>query len=189
MENNHRAVLKKLKWNKKTKMEEISHFQTSKNLLNRRTESSQWKKSLLATTSAFPSLKQRLKKVSKKEEKLEQEEEIKKKTWFLMTHQEKRTMCTIKNRFEKHYIKAYSYEQLVNGFQKGQFKKIVVVTGAGISVSAGIPDFRSPKTGLYDNLKQYNLPTPESIFRLTYFKKYPEPFYHMARDFLDLNKF
>ena len=34
------------------------------------------------------------------------------------------------------------------------------MTGAGISVSAGIPDFRSPKTGLYANLQKYNLPSP-----------------------------
>jgi len=34
------------------------------------------------------------------------------------------------------------------------------MTGAGISVSAGIPDFRSPETGLYANLQKYNLPSP-----------------------------
>jgi NAD-dependent deacetylase sirtuin 2 len=45
------------------------------------------------------------------------------------------------------------------------------MTGAGISVSAGIPDFRSPKTGLYDNLKEYNLPYPEAIFALDFFQK------------------
>lgn len=44
------------------------------------------------------------------------------------------------------------------------------MTGAGISVSAGIPDFRSPKTGLYDNLKEYNLPYPEAIFSIDFFK-------------------
>ena len=51
------------------------------------------------------------------------------------------------------------------------------MTGAGISVSAGIPDFRSPKTGLYANLKEYNLPTPESIFDIEYFRTKPEAFY------------
>ena len=49
---------------------------------------------------------------------------------------------------------------LVDGLKEGKFKKIVMVTGAGISVSAGIPDFRSPKTGIYDNLKEYDLPDP-----------------------------
>jgi NAD-dependent SIR2 family protein deacetylase len=47
------------------------------------------------------------------------------------------------------------------------------MTGAGISVSAGIPDFRSPKTGLYANLEKFNLPYPEAIFDLRYFRDYP----------------
>ena len=63
------------------------------------------------------------------------------------------------------------------------------MTGAGISVSAGIPDFRSPKTGLYANLQEYDIPTPESIFTLDYLKKKPEPFYKLAKSFLDLDKF
>lgn len=33
-------------------------------------------------------------------------------------------------------------------------------SGAGVSVSAGIPDFRSPGTGLYSQLARFNLPTP-----------------------------
>lgn len=40
----------------------------------------------------------------------------------------------------------------------GDAKQILVLSGAGVSVSAGIPDFRSPGTGLYDNLQAYNLP-------------------------------
>ena len=51
------------------------------------------------------------------------------------------------------------------------------MAGAGISVSAGIPDFRSPGVGIYDNLKQYNLPYPEAIFELKYFQKHPQPYY------------
>lgn len=47
------------------------------------------------------------------------------------------------------------------------------MTGAGISVSAGIPDFRSPGTGIYDNLKEYNLDSPEDLFSLPFFKKNP----------------
>lgn len=47
------------------------------------------------------------------------------------------------------------------------------MTGAGISVSAGIPDFRSPGTGVYDNLKEYNLPTPEALFSVKYFLENP----------------
>lgn len=57
------------------------------------------------------------------------------------------------------------------------------MTGAGISVSAGIPDFRTPGTGLYDNLKEYDLPYPEAIFTLHYFKEKPEPFFKFMKHF------
>ena len=63
------------------------------------------------------------------------------------------------------------------------------MTGAGISVSAGIPDFRSPKTGLYDNLKEYDLPSPQSIFDIDFFLKKPQAFYKLANSFLSLDKF
>lgn len=59
-----------------------------------------------------------------------------------------------------------------------------MLTGAGISVSAGIPDFRSPKTGLYAQLSKYNLPRAEAVFDLTYFLQNPKPFYMVAKEFL-----
>ncbi|XP_074713845.1 NAD-dependent protein deacetylase sirtuin-2 isoform X2 [Strix uralensis] len=48
--------------------------------------------------------------------------------------------------------------------------------------SAGIPDFRSPGTGLYHNLQSYNLPYPEAIFELSFFKRHPKPFFALARE-------
>jgi NAD-dependent SIR2 family protein deacetylase len=60
--------------------------------------------------------------------------------------------------------------------------KVIVMCGAGISVSAGIPDFRSPGTGLYSQLAAYKLPTPEAIFELNYFRQRPEAFYKLCRE-------
>ncbi|KAJ8611886.1 hypothetical protein CTAYLR_005814 [Chrysophaeum taylorii] len=59
--------------------------------------------------------------------------------------------------------------------------KVVVMLGAGASVSSGLPDFRSPGTGLYENLQAYGLPYPEAVFELDYFRQNPEPFYELAR--------
>eukprot|EP00128_Syssomonas_multiformis_P015163 Colp12_sorted_trinity150504_noHs@29914 len=73
-------------------------------------------------------------------------------------------------------------ESVARKIKRGEIKKIVVITGAGISVSAGIPDFRSPKTGLYANLQKYNLPYAEAIFDVEYFSKTPQPFYTLAKE-------
>jgi len=47
---------------------------------------------------------------------------------------------------------------------------VIIMAGAGISTSAGIPDFRSPGTGLYSQLEKYNLPYPEAVFHLDFFR-------------------
>ncbi|CAK9064639.1 unnamed protein product [Durusdinium trenchii] len=62
--------------------------------------------------------------------------------------------------------------------------RVVVAAGAGLSVVAGIPDFRTPGTGLYDNLEKYGLPTPESVFTLNYFKERPQPFCELAKELI-----
>ena len=61
--------------------------------------------------------------------------------------------------------------------------KILVMAGAGLSTPSRIPDFRTPGSGIYDNLKKYNLPYPEAIFDIHYFRAKPEPFYEWAKEF------
>lgn len=60
--------------------------------------------------------------------------------------------------------------------------KIIVLTGAGVSVSCGIPDFRS-RNGIYARLsKDYpDLPDPQSMFDIHYFKRNPHPFFKFAK--------
>lgn len=60
--------------------------------------------------------------------------------------------------------------------------KVIFFVGAGISTSAGIPDFRSPETGLYHNLQKLDLPYAEAVFDIDFFKKNPKPFSHLARE-------
>ncbi|XP_030646486.1 NAD-dependent protein deacetylase sirtuin-3 [Chanos chanos] len=64
----------------------------------------------------------------------------------------------------------------------GRLQNIVVVAGAGISTASGIPDFRTPGTGLYANLKKYDLPYPEAIFNIDYFSNDPRPFFSLAKE-------
>eukprot|EP00298_Acanthocystis_sp_HF-20_P009403 c18280_g1_i1.p1 GENE.c18280_g1_i1~~c18280_g1_i1.p1 ORF type:complete len:523 (-),score=134.99 c18280_g1_i1:125-1693(-) len=60
--------------------------------------------------------------------------------------------------------------------------KIMVLTGAGISVSCGIPDFRS-ENGLYKIVeKRFQLPDPQAIFDINYFVSNPIPFFQFAKE-------
>lgn len=66
---------------------------------------------------------------------------------------------------------------------------IMVVTGAGISTSLGIPDFRSKDTGFYAQLSNHGYEHPEEVFTLENFDEDPRIFFSLAGEILpDLNR-
>jgi NAD-dependent histone deacetylase SIR2 len=79
-------------------------------------------------------------------------------------------------------LRSRDVKSVAEMIKDGKAPRIVVLTGAGVSTSAGIPDFRSPKTGLYANLARLNLPYAEAVFDISYFRQNPNPFYALARE-------
>ncbi|XP_035184796.1 NAD-dependent protein deacetylase sirtuin-3, mitochondrial isoform X2 [Oxyura jamaicensis] len=78
--------------------------------------------------------------------------------------------------------KQLTLQDVAKLIRKKECRRIVVMAGAGISTPSGIPDFRSPGSGLYSNLEQYDIPYPEAIFELTYFFVNPKPFFTLAKE-------
>ncbi|XP_053418097.1 NAD-dependent protein deacetylase sirtuin-3, mitochondrial isoform X2 [Nycticebus coucang] len=76
----------------------------------------------------------------------------------------------------------FSLLDIAELIRAGACQRVVVMVGAGISTPSGIPDFRSPGSGLYSNLQQYNIPYPEAIFELTFFFHNPKPFFTLAKE-------
>ena len=79
-------------------------------------------------------------------------------------------------------LDSFDIDGVAKLIKDGKARNVVVMCGAGISVSAGIPDFRTPGTGLYDNLQKYDLPVPSAVFELEYFKARPDAFYELSSE-------
>ena len=107
-------------------------------------------------------------------------------------------ICTLMNEVEifplsdnliltENEIKEIKYDNFKNNIMNKKYSKIVFMVGAGISTSAGIPDFRSD-TGLFKQLQiKYNLSKPEEFFWKKTFLEKPQYFYEFTKLF-DLSK-
>ncbi|TBU27200.1 DHS-like NAD/FAD-binding domain-containing protein [Dichomitus squalens] len=70
---------------------------------------------------------------------------------------------------------------IVKYMKSKECRKVFVMVR--VSTAAGIPDFRTPGTGMsLSNLERLNLPYPEAVFAINYFAENPLPFYTLARE-------
>jgi len=79
-------------------------------------------------------------------------------------------------------LEANDLQSLAKYMKSDSCQNVFLMLGAGVSTSAGIPDFRSPDTGLYANLARLNLPYPEAVFQIDFFRRNPVPFYTLAKE-------
>jgi len=97
------------------------------------------------------------------------------------------TFSSIRNRWapqsrKPKVLKGKDIPSLAEYIKSDECKNVILLLGAGVSTSAGIPDFRSPETGLYSNLARLNLPNPEAVFEIGFFRRNPVPFYTLAHE-------
>ncbi|ODQ63761.1 SIR2-domain-containing protein, partial [Nadsonia fulvescens var. elongata DSM 6958] len=72
-------------------------------------------------------------------------------------------------------------DEFITVLDKAQ--RVLVVTGAGISTSLNIPDFRSSR-GIYKQIEHMGLSDPQEVFDMSLFSHDPRPFYTVAHRIL-----
>ena len=96
---------------------------------------------------------------------------------------EKKYLVPYHKFYSKEDIYSIKYKRFIDNFKQNKFKNIIFMVGAGISTTAGIPDFRS-ETGLFKQLQdKYNMTSPEEFFMRRTFIEKPELFYEFCKIF------
>ena len=96
---------------------------------------------------------------------------------------EKKYLMPYHKFYSKEEIHSIKYNRFITNFKQNNFKNIIFMVGAGISTTAGIPDFRS-ETGLFKQLQdKYGMKSPEEFFMKKTFLEKPELFYEFCKIF------
>ncbi|XP_022103171.1 NAD-dependent protein deacetylase sirtuin-2-like isoform X4 [Acanthaster planci] len=90
-------------------------------------------------------------------------------TQRLLHHNDKSSMEKTVEK-PKQVLDEVSLEGMARYIKSDKCKNVIFMSGAGISTSAGLPDFRSEGSGLYNSLQKYQLPSPHLMFEIRYFK-------------------
>ncbi len=75
------------------------------------------------------------------------------------------------------------YHTFIEALKANRFRNIIAFTGPGI----GVPDFKSRQNLQFlqkDFLKEFSIARPELIFDIEFYKKKPEAFTKLAKEFL-----
>jgi len=94
-----------------------------------------------------------------------------------------------KNQSKKLSLASLDMNGLVDYIKEKKCSKIIVMIGAGVSTSSGIPDFRSSGSGIFAKLKKYKLRSPECVFEINYFKTNPKPFFELGAEIFTSKKY
>lgn len=80
-------------------------------------------------------------------------------------------------------------ESLLQNWRDGYYKNVIVMVGAGISVSAGFPDFRDKENGVYARIAQkHGMLKPENLFTFHEYEKNPGPLCLWMQEFLEMRR-
>ena len=75
------------------------------------------------------------------------------------------------------------YNEIVNNLKNNKFSKITFIAGPGISLPAGVPDFRELDESFAPLIIKYGIEDPLELFELNSFIEDPKPFYEFCKLF------